>query len=89
MYSLAIKQKETADLKKAREAEKNNLTFRMTTEKDPEVKRKMVNSLKVANLADMIKQKEGLPANAKDDEVINVFMNQKGERTKLFEDYMG
>lgn len=88
IYRYVLPQVQSANKKVERIDLSNTLYNDAINEKDPEVKKQKMFAIKTSDIAWMIKEKQGLPVETPDNEVMDVFMKDNPLNTKLFEDYI-
>ena len=88
IYRAVLPQVTNDKIVKERDLMKNRKVYEVTQEKDPVVKKQKEWFLKVTELADIVKNKFNLPANADDKQIMTEFIQQTPNGWKLLEDYL-
>lgn len=88
IYEQKVKEKQQQQFMDSRVAAKNGLYIRTQQEKDPVQKNNMSKTYKMANIADLARERMDIPAHITDQEIVDRVIGKVPNGDRLFMDYM-
>jgi len=88
IYEQKVKEKQQQQFMDSRVAAKNELYLRTQQEKDPVQKNNMDKTYKMANIADLARERMDIPAHITDQEIVDRVVSKVPNGDRLFMDYM-